>query len=208
MESNIKYGKILQTLARIEPSSEKETCECTMLLFGYGLQAKTILELGVHKGISTMIFLIACHQTNGHLYSVDIFECASTREVVKTLRLEKFWTFTVIDDIEYAKTWKMPIDVLFIDTSHLYEQTLAELKLYSPFLTEKGTILLHDTIGSPGVTQAAQKFIQENSEWALKELLPNSIYGLGELKKKGRILGEVADCEEVKGNASSASNPY
>jgi len=184
MGDEINYGEVLQTLARTDPSSERETCECVAMLFWYGLQARTILELGVHRGFSTQTFLVACRRTGGHLYSVDIVDCPFAREAVKTHQLEPFWTFTVQDDVEYAKTWNNPIDLLFVDSSHQYDHTLAELRLYSSFLTEKGVILLHDTIGSKSPKYAAEKFMEENPEWQLKELLPTSRYGLGELRKK------------------------
>jgi hypothetical protein len=46
------------------------------------------------------------------------------------------------DDLEIARQIPALIDVLFIDTSHHYQHTLAELRLYGP---SARTILLHDT---------------------------------------------------------------
>jgi hypothetical protein len=37
------------------------------------------------------------------------------------------------------------IDVLFIDTSHLYEHTRQEIAAWFPFLAARGTAIFHDT---------------------------------------------------------------
>ncbi len=37
------------------------------------------------------------------------------------------------------------VDILFIDTSHAYAHTLAELQLYAPRVRKGGLVFLHDT---------------------------------------------------------------
>ena len=54
---------------------------------------------------------------------------------------------------EYVQV-KLPpqVDILFIDTSHEYEHTLAELYAYMPRVSNGGVALFHDTnlMGWPG----------------------------------------------------------
>jgi hypothetical protein len=86
------------------------------------------------------------------------------------------------------------VDLLFIDTSHLYEDTVRELAAWAPLMSEKGAIILHDTNLSPsrsylrkdgslgegwdnqrGVVRAVQEFA--NCSFGLG--LGFSVYGLG-----------------------------
>jgi len=46
------------------------------------------------------------------------------------------------------------IDLLFIDTSHEYRPTLAEIEIYLPRLAPGGLIALHDSISQDGVRRA------------------------------------------------------
>ncbi len=45
------------------------------------------------------------------------------------------------------------IDLLFIDTTHTYEQTLAEFNAYSPYLSDKAVVCLDDLF-RPGMDKA------------------------------------------------------
>jgi len=171
------------------PNSEDailSLCDYAAPLFERALNAKTIVELGVGQGLSTQVFLHACSKTGGHLYSVDIVDCPKARLAVANLRLEKFWTFTIVDDVQYAVLWHQPIDLLFIDSSHTFDHTLAELNLYSKFVKEDGIILMHDTVNREyhGVIEAIKAFQKDSSGWQFTELLPNTIDGLGELKRR------------------------
>lgn len=101
---------------------------------------RTILELGVRNGDSTVAWLMAlAHVSSGELWSVDIAPCP----------LPQFagWRFILGDDLDPAVSAQLPasIDVLFIDTSHAYEHTLSELALYGPRVRRGGFIVCHDT---------------------------------------------------------------
>jgi hypothetical protein len=58
-----------------------------------------------------------------------------------------YWRLRVGDDMApETRAWApAELDVLFIDTSHHYEHTLAELRTYAPRVKPGGVILLHDT---------------------------------------------------------------
>jgi predicted O-methyltransferase YrrM len=102
--------------------------------------AQTVVELGVRSGNSTAPFLAAMEKTGGHLYSVDINVPSWPIEFYG----RDFGTLIVGDDLDPKVAAQLPeqIDVLFIDTSHHYQHTLDELRLYGPRST---AILLHDT---------------------------------------------------------------
>ncbi len=106
-----------------------------------------IVELGVRSGESTFVFERVAKRFNATLVSVDIEDCS------KISNYEK-WFFVQSDDIEFAKgfeVWckergiKPEIDILFIDTSHLYHHTKEEIEHWFPFLSDKAKVFFHDT---------------------------------------------------------------
>lgn len=103
------------------------------------LNAKAVIELGVRWGTSTIAWLYGLSQTDGRLWSVDV----SPKPDLEDRR----WTFIQGDDLEPGVVLQTPsnVDVVFIDTTHSYEQTLAELELYIPKVRDGGRVLLHDT---------------------------------------------------------------
>lgn len=102
-----------------------------------------VLELGVRWGTSTSALLAAVAQVEGHLWSVDI----ATPAVPGWWAGTGLWTLTVGNDTdpEVARQQPDEVDVLFIDTSHVYEQMLDELALYVPRVVPGGVVLCHDT---------------------------------------------------------------
>jgi predicted O-methyltransferase YrrM len=100
-----------------------------------------ILELGVRSGNSTAAFLAAAERNGGQVWSVDTHPPKIPREWHDS----NLWTFIQGNDLELADRLPQTVDVLFIDTSHAYRQTLAELHLYASRVHPNGVILLHDT---------------------------------------------------------------
>ena len=102
-----------------------------------------VLELGVRTGTSTSALLAAVAAVGGHLWSVDIYP----PQVPSWWADTDYWSLTVGDDLAEAVVNTAPteVDVLFIDTSHAYEQTLAELRTYVPRVRAGGIVFCHDT---------------------------------------------------------------
>lgn len=102
-----------------------------------------VIEAGVRTGNSTACFLAAALERDGQVWSVDI----APAQVPARWHDTPCWHFLQADDIsEQAQAW-LPgkCDVLFIDSSHQYGHTLAELALYVPRVRPGGVVLLHDT---------------------------------------------------------------
>jgi len=100
------------------------------------LGATTVVELGSRSGVSTHALLAGVIETDGHLWAVDI---APGPRITH----DRF-TFVQGDDTSNRVIRALPrqIDVCFIDTSHHYRHTLAELQLWGSISTE---VWLHDT---------------------------------------------------------------
>ena len=122
----------------------------TLFYFAVDSSPKLIVELGTRGGESTRALLAAADHTQSTLLSIDIFDCENIQ-----LPFRKRWHFIKADDLEFASSgftaWcqsrslEPRIDVLFIDTSHEYEHTKAEIKLWSSYLADHAVMLFHDT---------------------------------------------------------------
>ncbi len=111
------------------------------------LKPRLIVELGVRNGQSTFAFERAARLCKAALVSVDIqpvnFNCAYPS-----------WYFIQEDDvklasyfIEWCRDHGLPeqIDLLFIDTSHLFEHTCQEIATWFPLLAGHAKAIFHDT---------------------------------------------------------------
>ena len=126
--------------------------------------APRVIELGVRDGNSTVTFLAAIDRAGaGHLWSADL-----DYPPLRDQWAGQPWNLIVDDDLSPACAQAMPAecDVLFIDTSHSYGQTRAELDLYGPRVRPGGVILLHDTISYSGVADALTDWCRDTGrEW-------------------------------------------
>jgi len=112
-------------------------------------EVSSILELGVRTGNSTRAFLRAAKVLDAKVISIDTDDCSKVANCDN-------WEFHQMDSLDYEL--KEPVDILFIDTSHTYEQTLKELLKFAPMT--KQVIILHDTVSCPPVMQAIQEFLR------------------------------------------------
>ncbi len=108
---------------------------------------KIILELGVRRGESTYVFNEIRKTKNNIFISVDIEDCS------KSLN-DPNWIFIKEDSIKFLKDYNkwsknnvgsLKPDIIFIDTSHLYKETLEEINLSSDILSANGALIFHDT---------------------------------------------------------------
>ena len=103
------------------------------------LDAQHVIELGTRTGVSTIGWLHGLTVTGGHLTSIDL----SPRPDIGD---HDRWTFIQGDDLDEAIIVGLaPAEIVFIDTSHTYEQTVAELERYRHLVKPGGVIVLHDT---------------------------------------------------------------
>ena len=112
------------------------------------MEKPTIVEFGVEKGRSTCVFLQACEETGGHLYSLDIADCSD-------VAVSPAWTFIQqsdqeLDDIlSKAPALKNGIDLLHIDSLHSREHVGRTLMKWFPYVKNGGHITFHDVDPTP-----------------------------------------------------------
>lgn len=150
-----------------------------------------IIELGVRGGDSTVAFLAAIQAHGGHMWSCDVAAPPFANPWQEVMGGQ--WEFVLGDDLWAHDRAPDGVDIVFIDTSHTYNQTVAELELYHTKVHPGGVILLHDTeLKSPAdspvsdppfpVRVAVEEFAEDHG-WKL-ELIPGC-YGLGILRAPG-----------------------
>ena len=119
----------------------------TLFVESLDIESRLIVELGVGDGESTYALERIANLWGAKLVSVDIED----RREVSTF---KDRVFVQKDDIAFAAeftNWckqrniEPLIDILFIDTSHLYDHTVAEIKAWFPYLSKRAKIFFHDT---------------------------------------------------------------
>jgi len=136
------------------------------------LQAKIIVDLGTGQGGSLKVLVAGAQETGGHVYTVDWwieskinkYDPIQFADTIDELDLASYYTQFVMHDLDYVKDCPKPIDLLFIDTSHEYEETKKELEGYFPLLSGKGEVYLHDTIDSgheENINKAVLEFLRD-----------------------------------------------
>ncbi len=136
------------------------------------LGAQKVIELGTRGGPSTIAWLYGLKWTGGRCWSAPGPQLLHLRH----------WSFVQGDDLDPEVIKQLPdeADIVFIDTTHAYEDTLAELNVYLYKVRPGGRIVLHDTqlerpfefvTGRPQprfpVARAVEEFCQENDfAWA------------------------------------------
>ena len=129
-----------------------------LVITEFGL--RQIVELGTRDGNSTLALLEAARSIGGHVTSVDVQPCSLAKSRVAAAGLNDLWTFLQADDMQLSPP-QIPasIDFLFLDTTHLYEPTKAELDKYFSYLRDGSWIALHDYVSFAGVSHAIDDFV-------------------------------------------------
>lgn len=131
------------------------------------LNAQHVIELGSRSGLSTVAWLFGLERTGGHLTSVDL-------DAAPDIGTFDHWRHIQGNDQSPEVLAELePADIIFIDTSHHYGETMNELNLYRWLVKPGGIICGHDTEnewpegapladGSFPVKRAVREFAEAN----------------------------------------------
>jgi cephalosporin hydroxylase len=147
----------------------------------YASECDHVTEMGVRFVVSTWAFL-AGRPNKVVSYDININDqVRNLQHKAKELNMSFEFIQASSLDVEIEET-----DLLFIDTWHVYEQLIKELRLHNEKVRKY--IILHDTesyknIGESyvyskstpkkqreGLQKAIDEFLDENNEWTLKEV--------------------------------------
>ena len=139
-------------------------------------RAKVVVEFGIRGAVSSWAILDGM-APDGVLIGVDINPECTIPERVST---DPRWTFVVGDSVKVD----LPrhADLMMIDSSHEYGQTVLELDRAATMTPE--VIALHDYLhaDSPEVRPAVDDWLKKNPEYLLETVHPSE-WGLAVLRR-------------------------
>lgn len=136
-------------------------------------KCETIVEFGVRGAVSTWALLDGLPET-GQMWSVEI---NGNHNMPPRVTTDPRWTLIIGDDRDPSVHAQLPdhTDLVFIDTSHEYEHTVAELA-YAQTLTP-ARIVMHDYVMEP-VLRAGTEFCEREGWRVVANEMP---FGLATL---------------------------
>ena len=123
-----------------------------------------IVEIGSFKGRSTCCLAVGCGR-RGRVFAVDTFDGGPNLPKANSLpaftdNIEECGASSSVEPLvgmsgEIAKGWASPIDMLFIDGSHNYEDVLSDFEGFFQHVVPGGIVALHDVtnVDWPGVSR-------------------------------------------------------
>lgn len=105
--------------------------------------SRSVLELGVRKGTTTLPLLMSVKENSGRLDSVDI----NDTEFVCPDDLKQYWNFHKSDAIKFLEDAVIrgeKFDFIYLDDFHSYQHVKRELELIDQLVSPRGIILIHD----------------------------------------------------------------
>jgi predicted O-methyltransferase YrrM len=148
-----------------------------------------ILEIGSYLGASACCFAAGLKKTgsSGHVYCIDTWKNDAMSEgsrdtmaefVANTMKFSRWivpirgWSTQVVAAVS---DYVQKIDLLFVDGDHSYETCLADWQAFSPFLSKRGIVVMHDVGWAEGVQRVVE---EEISPLVIGErCLPNMWWG-------------------------------
>jgi cephalosporin hydroxylase len=148
-ETGAELREIDEIRARAVTRTDISDHLIAMFVEALAVQPRLIVELGVRSGESTFALERVARLCNSTFVSVDV-----EQPTFSTPPSWSNWTFVKGDDIEFARSlpaWcasrgvRPEIDILLIDTNHVYSHTVKEIAAWFPLLSPKAKVFFHDT---------------------------------------------------------------
>lgn len=138
-----------------------------------------IVELGSWKGKSSAWLATGSRSGRGaKVYAVDTFAGSPETPLepgqstlpayelnLTRLGLRDLVTPIVSTSAAAAKSWRLPIGLLFIDALHAYDSVLEDYTLWHPFIPPGGWIAFHDYSSWEGPTRVVEEVLKPSGLW-------------------------------------------
>lgn len=154
------------------------------LLYNLGKNCKgkgVIVEIGTWKGKSTIclaygskagnkVKIVTIDPHTGGVYERDLYKDPiwtfdEFKANIRKANVEALITGKVATSEEVAKNWKEPVELLWIDGSHLYKDIKRDFKMWLPHVIDGGIVAMHDTINIEGPRKAAIEEIYKSKKF-------------------------------------------
>jgi len=145
----IPKGKVTQR--DIDYSEDVWTLQPLLFYMPYSIRAKTLIEIGVADGSTTMPLLKAAAENGGILHSIDPSGCEDAKRLVKSSGLEQHWRFHNMTSDEFFENYrelvgsdKLEIDFGFIDGDHTWQWVAKDVRNSCLRLAKNGILFVSD----------------------------------------------------------------
>ncbi len=149
------------------------------------LKPKKIVEIGAGHSTLAMALALYFSGLDTYIYTTDIdkHRVEIFQKETSETKLNLHIVFNDIDSLKFLSEFDGIADLIFIDSSHKYEQTLSELEEAAGKLAPNGYIIMHDAISMAGVRDAIYRFMEVHKE-EFKYFVLKTECGLGVLQRK------------------------
>lgn len=108
-----------------------------------------IVEIGSYTGGSTGLLATASKLSSGNkIYAIDphvVGTLPTFEKNMKKLGVNEWIVLIVKSSLKAIRTWKLPIQLLWIDGDHDYEYAKMDFLLWEKYLKKGGIITFHDS---------------------------------------------------------------
>lgn len=115
-----------------------------------------IVDIGLHEG-RTAIALALGSDPSVAVYGIDIERFPKYLSNVEKFELQDRLFRIIKKSHLCAKTWTLPINMIFIDGDHSYEAVRKDIKGWMPHVVKGGVVAFHDYV-QRDVKDAVDKF--------------------------------------------------
>jgi predicted O-methyltransferase YrrM len=135
------FKELLNTVLTGKGDSDKHLL--TLFSISLSINARSILELGVRNGTTSLPFLMAAELTDGFVESVDLNPTAFVCPDEYSSRW-KFYQANALDILKEKVETKTKYDLIYVDDWHSYEHVKSELEYIDQMVNPGSVIILHD----------------------------------------------------------------
>lgn len=124
------------------------------------------LGLGSKSGRKTNVYAIDNHVHTGKYAGIPKSETLKEfRKNMKTAKIDKIVTHIVKSSADAAAKFNKPIELLFVDGNHKYDNVKNDFNMWFPKIIDGGTIAFHDATTKFGPKKVVEKFICKSSHF-------------------------------------------
>jgi len=132
----------------IDLSGDVYSLQPLLFFLSYSIQAKTLVEIGVADGSTTVPMLMSARDNKGMLHSIDKNPWYATndlRHVVESMEnYEQYFKYYDCGSDDFFKSFNEKIDFAFIDGDHNWEQVARDVFNCLERLSNNGILFISD----------------------------------------------------------------
>lgn len=171
MESEMGYLEFethFETILKNARVGDRDSDRHGITLFATAIasRAKTMIELGVRAGDTTLPLLMAARFNGTVLHSVD----KESTSFASPKELDENWLFHKMDALDFLAAWesdkKGRIDFIYIDDWHSYSHVKSELEIIDRLVGPSSVILIHDLMYGNTEPFYHSDLVLKSGQWA------------------------------------------